>query len=117
MAEEGSKDEWRWGAVKNALTDNEMQRCGQDRETAGRQERKIEQEMLRFPLDVRCVSVPGMLSCCPHSLRVRQSWKKGKSWLCEGTSEKTLLFCFFRQSVRPSSSDESLWMICFDLCF
>lgn len=42
---------------------------GEDMETARRQERKREQEMLRFPLDVRCVSVPGMLACCPLSLR------------------------------------------------
>lgn len=35
----------------------ERQRCGQDRETTRRQERKREQEMWRFPLDVRCVCV------------------------------------------------------------
>lgn len=48
----------------------EKQRCGKDRETTRRQERKREQEMLRFPLDVRCVCVPAMLACCPLSLRM-----------------------------------------------
>lgn len=58
----------------------EMQRCGQDRETARRQERKREQEMLRFPLDVRCVSVPGMLPLFPALGIGDRKGKKSALW-------------------------------------
>lgn len=43
----------RW---KRMFSHIERHRSGRDREMARRHERKREQEMLRFPLDVRCVS-------------------------------------------------------------
>lgn len=52
------------GREKTSL-ETARQRCGQDRKTARRQEGKREQEMLRFPLDVRCVSVPDRIALLP----------------------------------------------------
>lgn len=43
--------------------------------TARRQERKGEQEMLRFPLDVRCASVPDTLALFSPT-RVRSGQKE-----------------------------------------
>lgn len=82
------------------------QRFGLDRETARRQERKREQEMLRFPLDVRCVClfptcslVALFLSRCIGESQEKKEAALVKSFYfvasdtercCESKREKTL---------------------------
>lgn len=91
------------------------QRCGQDRETTRRQERKRAQEMLRFPLDVRCVRSQHarLLPCFPTSVLegVRKRKKPALSrhvyldlgrkllfWSCSCVS---LCFCDAGTSILP----------------
>ena len=70
----------------------EKQRCGKDRETTRRQERKREQEMLRFPLDVRCVC-----SCHARLLLsfITNGFRKSQEEKGAGSVKTELSFCYF----------------------
>lgn len=54
----------RWKEGGKLLVNSRSKMWARQR-AAGREEGKREQEMLRFPLDVRCVSVPDKLSLFP----------------------------------------------------
>lgn len=75
----------RWKEGGKLLVNSRSKMWARQR-AAGREEGKREQEMLRFPLDVRCVSVPDKLSLFP----ARCVWAAGEiegGWVIWGSRD------------------------------